>query len=105
MGYITGVNIPAYGAINGTAISGTYQTIFTATFDLVILQIFNTVNEDTIISLDGGTTDHYKLPAGTSFVLDFTANDARLSKPIVQVKKVSATPTSGFMSVTGIHAR
>lgn len=51
------------GRITGTAITGSYQTVVTATQDAMLLFIFNTTDTPIYVSLDGGTTNTFELEA------------------------------------------
>lgn len=103
-----------YGRLAFGSITGTYATlkaVTTVTGSVTgnkgsagILEFFNTLNQDVIISLDGGTTDAIYLPAGLSYTIDLFANFLEFVGTI-QVKHAGVAPTSGGISVTIIRSR
>ena len=99
MPYTKHVVIPAYGRIDGTAITGSYQTVITATNDCYSIQVFNTCDNPIILSMDGGTTEHYELD-GEGFHIDGRANDFQFGKPTIQVKHAGSAPTQGSLRIT-----
>lgn len=97
--------IDAFREIEGTALTTTYANVGTATAnDCYMVQAFNTCNDTIIVSLDGGTTDHFKLDASEAFTLDLRTNHIKL--PIgtqIQAKDAGSTPASGSLRITLIN--
>ncbi len=80
------------------SITGAYQNGLTSVQGRgVILYILNSLNTDSVISLDGGTTDFVVLPAGVSISLDLATNDAEYFGS-VSVKHNGVAPASGRIS-------
>lgn len=101
----------ARGKILGTALnSATYQTVFSADDDILLLMIFNTCNQPILVSLTGGPTagvaasavDHFELD-GESFILDMRTSSRHIKKPIIMAKRVSATPTQGSLRISVVY--
>lgn len=89
------------GAINGSALTGSYQTVLTLTADAVCLAILNTCNNTIFVSLDGGTSDTLKLESGESLTLDFGTNGRKVSSgALIQAKHAGAAPASGTLRVS-----
>lgn len=90
------------------SISGTYANIGTVTlFPWKIFYISNTTDADMIISLNGGTTDHFVVPTKQSLSMDVSTNGIEQNEYLQQgtqfaVKQVTA-PTSGSVYVAGVH--
>jgi hypothetical protein len=89
---------------NGTArlafgaLTGTNQTLLPAVAGRgVILYLSNSLNAETIISLDGGATDFITLQSGQSLTIDFAAAGAEYSGA-VSVRHTGSAPTSGAIS-------
>lgn len=100
MAIIQRANPRPLSEIAGASLTGSYQTVYTASDDVIILLVTNTCDEDIYVSLDGGTTDHYKLSSSnTGFVIDYTSNSLRLPKPTVSVKHAGVLP-GGWFSVS-----
>lgn len=68
-----------------------------------ILTITNSLDADVWISLDGGTTDYVRLPAGVGISLDFGASEVEYAGT-VSVKYGTGAPTSGFISCGVVRA-
>lgn len=80
-------------------LTGAYQTLLAAVPGRGVSLIFsNSLNAETVISLDGGTTDFITLQAGHSITIDFGAVAAEFSGT-VSAKHTGAAPTSGAISV------
>lgn len=91
--------IPAYGELQGTALTGSYQIVISPDDDVLILFIFNSCNQPIIVSLDNGVTDQLKLDA-ECLTIDLRASSRSLGKPIVKAKHAGVVPTSGSLRVT-----
>ena len=90
----------ALSEIAGASLTGSYQDVYTASDDVIILVVTNTCDQDIYISLDGGTTTHLKLSSDNKgFVLDYSSNLLRLPKPTVSVKHAGVLP-SGWLAVS-----
>ena len=105
MAALAHAEIPAYGSLDSGAIAAAYSQIISFTYDITILHVFTDLNQPFILSLDGGVTDHYLIPAFHSFIIDFQAGRMRVPTPDVQVKHNGVAPTAGFISVTGARSR
>ena len=64
----------------------------------VIIFITNSLDKDTIISLDGGTTDFIQLPGLTNLTIDLGANGAEYSGTIQVKQGTGGAMASGFIS-------
>lgn len=101
-----------YGRLAFGAITGTYATLITLARDTgylaaesaTILLFFNTLNQDVIISLDGGVTDWGYVPALANFTLDLTAGEM-LYTGTIQVKHAGVAATAGAISVSAVRTR
>lgn len=90
--------------VDFSGISGSHTSLFNSGGDSYqIVTVYNDTNEAVILSMDGGTTDHFFLPAFTPFTLDFVANGKQFSGEI-QVKESSTTPTSGKVYAGGVKS-
>lgn len=92
------VRIP-FGSITGTYtnidIITNWQPGSTQSGSAGIIMIQNNLNQDVILSFDGGVTDSfYLLTATTGLVIDLATN-GMLFEGTVQIKHTGAAPTSG----------
>lgn len=100
----------ARGKVAGTALTATYQTVFTADDDLLLLMVFNTCNQPILVSLTDGAAagvaasavDHFELD-GEGFILDMRTSSRHIKRPVIMAKRVSATPTSGSIRVSVVY--
>lgn len=95
------VNV-AGGRLAFGAVGAGYSTLLAATGSVGILIISNSLNTETVISLDNGTTDFLFLQAGASLTVDFSANDMCFSGTI-RVKHNGAAPASGNIAASIIR--
>lgn len=97
----TAATFQAGAQLAGTSLTGTHQTLITASADSVNLLLLNSTDEDITISLDGGTTDHYFLSPGQSFSLEL-ANQGRhiANGTVIQVKHDGTAPSTGRVVAT-----
>jgi hypothetical protein len=65
------------------------------------LDVFNNTDGNLVISLDGGTTEHWFLPAFMGKSFDFLSSGRQCSG-IVQVKYVGTAPTEGSVYASGV---
>jgi hypothetical protein len=96
---------PARGKILGTALTTSYASIISAANanDARIIQVFNTCDETILISLDGGSTDHYELESSEKAVsIDLGASGLQQPNLAIQVKDAGVTPSSGSVRCTVI---
>lgn len=91
------VNFPTYPEAYGIDAAGadTYTTLVTPTDDKEHLYLSLGGSNDAIVSIDGGTTDHFYIPAGTTVFLD-----ALLIKSGVAIQGKNATPGSNYTNLT-----
>lgn len=81
------------------SLTGSYQSLLAAVPGRGVSLIFsNSLNAETVVSLDGGTTDFITLQASHSITIDFAAIGAEFSGAVF-VKHTGAAPTSGAISV------
>lgn len=95
----------AGGSLAFGSVTGAYQNLLTAANATTVrkLFIFNTLNTDSVISLNGGTTDWVILPAGLSCTIDF---DMSLQfDGAVAMKHNGAGPASGRISAAILRGR
>lgn len=86
----------APGRLAFGSVTGSYVTLLAATGSVRKLLLTNSLDKETIITLDGGTTDFIYLPASTGLLLDF---DISLQySGTVQVKHNGVAPTVGAIS-------
>ncbi len=91
------------GKIAGTALTGSYATLITLTFDASMLYFFNSCDDTIILSIDSGTTDAFELEAGESFTLDLGSNNRKISSGVtIRAKQNSATPTNGTIRCAAV---
>lgn len=88
-----------YGKINGTSITGTYQTVLTLSGDADIFFIFNSCDKELIVSVPG-TPDAFYLPPTRSLTFDARTNKKRIKAGTFEVKHAGVAPTTGIFSVT-----
>jgi len=98
------VNI-AGGSLAFGAVTGAYQTLISLTNGQNVrkLVIFNTLNTDGVLSLDGGTTDWVILPAGLSTTIDFDMT--LVFNGAVSYKHNGGAPASGRISAAIIRGQ
>lgn len=95
------VEFDDYGTIQGTALTGSYQTVLSMTDDADVLAIFNTCDNPIILQVPNKlTTKEIRLAARASTVFDFRTNQKRLAKGLIRAKHAGAAPTTGELSVT-----
>lgn len=70
-----------------------YATIRTVTGALKKLVIASTLDQEAVLSLDGGTTDWMVIPANFTMVLDF--NPDLIFSGVMQLKHNGVAPLSG----------
>ena len=69
-------------------------------YDATILTMTNNLDVDCYVSFDGGTTGHKKIPAHTSTVYDYHANDLfRKAGTQVAVKDNGVAATAGWIDL------
>jgi hypothetical protein len=85
------------GKVLGSALTGSYAAVMTATQDAVIVQILNSCSEAVFVSFNNGTTS-IELD-GEGFVLDLRANDYLIGKPVIVAKHAGVVPASGSIRV------
>lgn len=93
----------ARAKINGVSITGAYQTLISAAdhLDAVIIQIFNSVNGNLYLSLDGGVSITYELDrVDAAITLDLGANGRKGIAQDIQVKHSGVVPTGGVLKIT-----
>lgn len=71
--------------------------------DYVQLTVFNTLDQPMTLSIDGGSTDHYRLPVRGSFTFDYGSNGRKIAHNNVSVKRTGSAPTAGEISVTAVR--
>jgi len=92
------------------SITGSYQAVGSATgAPARIVEIFNGMDEDLYLSLDG-TTNHFRLFAGSGLVLDLCANQnfdkgMFLAEQTTFYVKEANTPSSGSLAISVIYAK
>lgn len=91
-----------FGEIEGPNLTGSYQTIMTIAANKAtrICWILNECDEAVIISLDGGTTAAFKLPAKYSVSWDGGAAQIYLPAGSIEVKHAGLLPTEGSVIVS-----
>lgn len=85
--------------IDGTSLTASYQQVFTSSIEVYILFLFNSCDTPILVSLDGGTTDHFEFDSD-QIVIDLRYNDLGIENIDVQVKHSGAVPTAGSFRVT-----
>lgn len=99
----TAGSLPARGKILGTALTGSYQTVFTAAANLALLYLINSCNQPIMVSLDTGVTDHFELDIGESVTIDLGSNNKHYaSGGVIQAKHAGVVPTSGSIRVSAV---
>lgn len=92
-----------YGAIDGTSLTGSYQTVLTPGNDLCSIYLLSSCDKPIIVSLDGGVTDHFKLD-NDGLVFDGRTNSKHIRNPVIKAKHAGVVPTTGSIRVTGVFA-
>ena len=106
--FSTNIKPDALRSLGFASISGTYANVGTVTkFPLKVSFISNTTDADMIISLNGGTTDHFVIPTTQNLSIDgsanwFNNNGAIPAGTQFAVKQVAA-PTKGSVYVAGVY--
>ena len=67
------------------------------------LIITNSLDKQTVLSFDGGTTDFIKLPAGQGLVIDFDTS-LQFGNITISVKHDGVAPTVGSINANVIYA-
>jgi hypothetical protein len=86
-------------------ITGTYATALTTTGNVVLLNIVSNLDQEVVLSLNGGLNDHLHFPPGlvpTRIVLDLGSNELSYSG-VIQIKHLGAAPTAGAISILAIR--
>ena len=105
---IVSIKAEALKSIAFGSISGSYANIGTVTANpWKIFYITNTTDQAMIVSINGGVTDHFVIPAGQSLSMDASANGIQQNEYLPKgtqfaVKQVSA-PSSGSVYVAGVY--
>lgn len=89
------------GAVDGTALTGTFQSIFNATnqaFKIVII-LNNTDVDIWVTDVEGGESLY--LPGKTSLTLDLASNNRVLNKELF-VKHAGVVGTEGKVIISGV---
>ena len=89
-----------FGEIEGTSLTGTFAEVLAVNDSVEILILFCDCDQDVEVSLDGGTTSHFKLADGDSFPLNFASNRAKLDISTIEAKHSGAAPTAGSIRAT-----
>jgi len=97
------IGFEALSELAPAGIGATYATLATLTFHAKQLLFVNSLDGDVVLSFDGGTTDHVRLPASTSLSLNFTDNEHLLAGTVIQVKDGASAPTAGTLGVTPVY--
>lgn len=99
-----------FGAIlPGTSITGSYQTIFTATQDLDFLSIGSTCDVNLLLRVPSvllsGVVTTAELPilARQAFIIDLRSFGKRLAAGAIEVKHAGVAPTSGSFTAFGAY--
>lgn len=82
----------------GTAITGTYASLLTATDDAVLVVIQNTCNQPLQITFDGGDTD-FDLLCAADVTLDLRTNNMVFPSPDIRIRHTGTAPTRGDLAV------
>lgn len=88
-----------YGEIQGSSLTGSYQTILTPSGPYQVVQVFNDCDKPIIMSFDGGNTETHKLNQ-ESFVLDISANAGLELVLPIKVKHAGSAPSLGSIRVS-----
>lgn len=93
----------ATGKINGTALTSFYATVVTPTFNVRIVNIFNSCDDTINISLDGGANTAFELEAGESVSVDLWSADRFISSGVnLSAKAFGSLPTLGSVRIAVI---
>jgi hypothetical protein len=86
------------GKITCSALTGSYATLVSVTFNTCIVLVFNSCDNTLLLSLDSGTTDFAELEAGESLGLDLCANGRHVASGVtIQAKHGGVAPTAGTL--------
>ena len=114
MAYVQALFNTTYGRYLYSAITGAYSTLLTVanTTGSVtsnvgfarIIYIFNTLDQDVILSFDNGTTDSVFLPAGKSWTCDLSTGNMYFSG-VIRVKHAGVAPASGNIACSVVRTK
>lgn len=88
-----------------SSITGSYTQISNPEDDLLLVHCINTLDQPVNLSFDGGTTDHFLLPAFVGWTFDFRSNDIQYGRLDLQIKHLGTAPTFGRIIFTEVKAR
>jgi hypothetical protein len=80
----------ARGRIAGPSITNSYATLLSMSGPAKHLAIWNSTDQELLITYDNGTTDNLDLDAGEFYAIDFMALGTRLATSTIKVKYVGA---------------
>jgi hypothetical protein len=106
--FVVSLKAEALRSLAFGSISGTYANVGTVTaHPWRVFFVSNTCDTDMIISLNGGTTDHFVVPSKQTLSIDVSANGLNNNEFLPQgtqfaVKQVAA-PASGTVYVAGVY--
>lgn len=83
------------------SVTGTYVTALTVVGNGVLMNIISNLNQEVVISLNGGLNDHIYVPPGVTpvvFALDFGTNELSYSG-VIQLKHTGVAPASGAINI------
>lgn len=85
----------ARGKIDGPSITNTYSTLLSMSGAARHLALWNSTDQNLLITYDNGTTDNVELDAGEFYSVDFIALGTRLAASTIKVKWLTAVPKFG----------
>jgi len=91
------------GRVAGSALTGSYATVYTATFDVKWIALLNSCDDVIVVSLDSGTTAFVTLDVGKSLDVPLASLGLKIASGVtIQAKHNGAAPTAGALTVSVI---
>lgn len=91
--------------IAAASITSSYATVATLSFNAEQLIFNNTLDGETLLSIDGGATTFLRLAPGVSFVLNLSPERFIPRGSLIQVKTGSGSSTTGKLGVTPLYRK
>lgn len=95
--------LQALGSIVAASLTSSYQVLLTPGGDYKQLSLTNTCDEDLVVSLDAGTTNHVQLPKYTVRTFDYGALGLHITSAAIHVKYDTVAPTEGKVTAAVVR--
>ena len=101
--YFAAASCPARGRIAAASITSSYTSLLSMTGNARHLALWNSTDQELLISYDNGSTDSVALDAGEFYAIDFVALGTILVSSTIVVKWVTAQPKAGSVRAVMIR--